>query len=109
MAFQHQDWNQVVLTKKPVVLPPVAKSASVKKFHKLDNATESEPLKKTTTEFKQSLQKARLANNMNQKVLAQKLNITVSVLQQYENGKLVPTNLFISQVEKVLNTKLPRL
>jgi ribosome-binding protein aMBF1 (putative translation factor) len=46
---------------------------------------------------------------MSQKTLAEKLCVTVQVIQGYENGTAIPNNLFISRIEKLLNAKLPRI
>jgi len=62
-----------------------------------------------TTELKIAIQQARLANKMSQKTLAEKLCVTVQVIQSYENGTAIPNNLFISRIEKLLNAKLPRI
>lgn len=62
-----------------------------------------------TPELKLAIQQARLANKMSQKTLAEKLCVTVQVIQNYENGTAIPTNLFISRIEKLLNAKLPRI
>ena len=62
-----------------------------------------------TTDLKIAIQQARLANKMSQKTLAEKLCVTVQVIQNYENGTAIPNNLFISRIEKLLNAKLPRI
>jgi len=62
-----------------------------------------------TSELKLAIQQARLANKMSQKTLAEKLCVTVQVIQNYENGTAIPTNLFISRIEKLLNAKMPRI
>jgi len=62
-----------------------------------------------TTDLKIAIQQARLANKMSQKTLAEKLCVTVQVIQGYENGTAIPNNLFISRIEKLLNAKLPRI
>ena len=62
-----------------------------------------------TPELKLAIQQARLSNKMSQKTLAEKLCVTVQVIQNYENGTAIPTNLFISRIEKLLKTTLPRI
>jgi hypothetical protein len=35
--------------------------------------------------------------------------MNLNTMVNYEKGKEVPTNLIISKLEKILNTKLPRI
>ena len=65
--------------------------------------------KKINLELKTSIQKARLAKKMTQKQLASLMNVNVQMINQYENGKIIPNNNFISRLEKILNVKLPRI
>ena len=58
--------------------------------------------------IQKAIQQARMACKMSQKELATKLQVKVNVIIEYENGKAVPNNLFISKMETILNTKLPR-
>ena len=46
---------------------------------------------------------------LTQKNLAQKLNVKVTSIAGYESGKAVPSNLFISKIERVLGVKIPRV
>lgn len=92
-----QDWEPVVLKKEkketPVTTP------------KVDKVTIKEP----SLDFQKALQQARMANKMSQKDLALKLGMNLNTMVNYEKGKEVPTNLIISKLEKLLNTKLPRI
>lgn len=73
-------------------------------------------LPKVDLSFRLRLQKARTAKQMSQKDLAvvgnvrlvwlQKLNVKVSVIQEYESGKVVPNPALISKMERILGTKL---
>ena len=46
---------------------------------------------------------------MSQKDVAQKLNVKTNLIMDYESGKSAPNNSFISKLEKIYNTKLPRI
>ena len=37
------------------------------------------------------------------------MNVQIQTIVNYENGKAIPNNLFISNLEKKLNVKLPRV
>ena len=64
---------------------------------------------KINVELKTAIQKARISNKLTQKDLAVKMAIPVSTIINYENGKAIPNNEFIAKLEKILNTKLPRV
>ena len=66
-------------------------------------------LKEPSLDFQKALQQARMANKMSQKDLALKLGMNLNTMVNYEKGKEIPTNLIISKLEKLLNTKLPRI
>lgn len=94
-----QDWEPVVLKKeKKETLTPIVTP-------KVDKVTIKEP----SLDFQKALQQARMANKMSQKDLALKLGMNLNTMVNYEKGKEVPTNLIISKLEKLLNTKLPRI
>jgi ribosome-binding protein aMBF1 (putative translation factor) len=92
-----QDWEPVILKKEE-------KKEFIPKKDK-DKVTLKEP----SLDFQKALQQARLANKMSQKDLALKLGMNLNTMVNYEKGKEVPTNLIISKLEKLLNTKLPRI
>ena len=93
-----QDWEPVVLKKekKEIVITPKPDK---------DKVTIKEP----SLDFQKALQQARMTNKMSQKDLALKLGMNLNTMVNYEKGKEVPTNLIISKLEKILNTKLPRI
>ena len=99
----HQDWKTVVLT-KPVKIE--SKPNTEKKPLYTDEIVT--PLK-INVELKTAIQKARLSNKLSQKELAAKIAVPVSTINTYENGTATPNNAFIAKLEKVLNTKLPRV
>ena len=92
----YQDWEPVILTKQ-------SKDKPKEKPHN------DEPvIREMSHSIQKAIQQARLACKMSQKELATKLQVQPSIITDYENGKAVPNNLFISKLEKALNTKLPR-
>jgi ribosome-binding protein aMBF1 (putative translation factor) len=101
---QFQDWEPVVLKK----------SDTDKEREKINKETQpknkdSVVLKEPSLDFQKALQQARMANKMSQKDLALKLGMNLNTMVNYEKGKEIPTNLIISKLEKILNTKLPRI
>ena len=94
-----QDWEPVVLKKD------VPKETQVTEVKDRDKVVLKEP----SLYFQKALQQARMANKMSQKDLALKLGMNLNTMVNYEKGKEIPTNLIISKLEKILNTKLPRI
>ena len=91
----YQDWEPVVWKKESdkKTVKPIQDEVAIREM---------------THSLQKAIQQARLACKMSQKELATKLQVQLSVINDYENGKAVPNNLFISKMEKALNTKLPR-
>jgi len=55
------------------------------------------------------ISQARIAKNIKtQKDFANLLGVSVQVINNWENNKLIPSNLEISNIEKKLGIKLPR-
>ena len=100
-----QDWETVVL-KKPAAPSTTAQSNQPK--CKIDD-NEIEKPKKVSTELKIALQQARMSNKLSQKQLASMMCCQPNLINQYENGKAIPNNAFISKLEQKLKTKLPRI
>ena len=98
----HQDWEPVVLKKSDIKPSEDKKEPIVKDRDKV-------VLKEPSLDFQKALQQARLANKMSQKDLALKLGMNLNTMVNYEKGKEIPTNLIVSKLEKILNTKLPRI
>jgi ribosome-binding protein aMBF1 (putative translation factor) len=95
----NQDWETVVLSKS---IPVVQKSVKPKE-------KEEVPLATVSVELKIAMQQARMAAKLGQKELAAKMCVPTQVIHSYENGTAIPNNAFIAKIEKVLNTKLPRI
>ena len=70
---------------------------------------EVKALPKATNEFKTAFSEARRCAGLNQKELAQRLNMRPEVIKGWENGNIVPTNPEIAKAEQTLKTKLPRM
>ena len=93
----YQDWEPVILKKE-----------TKDKTTQTQNHRDEVVIREMTHSIQKAIQQARLACKMSQKELATKLQVQPSIITDYENGKAVPNNLFISKLEKALGTKLPR-
>lgn len=67
------------------------------------------PPQQTSHEFRIVLTQARCAKKLNQAQLAQQLNIQVSFIRDWENGKATPTGPQISKLQRILTCKLPKI
>jgi ribosome-binding protein aMBF1 (putative translation factor) len=96
-----QDWEVVVLNKN-VTNNNNKNVNNVKKMDEVIN-------KKPSINFQQAMQQARMTNKMSQKDLALKMGVNVNTIINYEKGKEIPTNLFISKLETLFKVPLPRI
>jgi ribosome-binding protein aMBF1 (putative translation factor) len=94
-----QDWEQVVWKKDNTTTNIINNN--------INNIKEPAQRVMTVT-LQNAIKQGRLNIKMSQKELAQKLNVDISIIIDYENGKAIPNNAFISRIEKALNTTLPR-
>ena len=106
---QYQDWKPVVFKKNTKKDTPTKKPTFNNKDKKLENETENFKHKTVSLKLKRELQKARLSKKMNQKDLANLLNVSPSIINNYESGKAIPNNQFIAKMEQKLGVKLPRV
>ena len=104
--MNHQDWEPVILRKpvKVVNKPNVNK----KKVNDINDDSEFN-ISKITKELKLKILQGRALKKWSQKELAKQLNVPVQTIINYENGKAMPNNQFISKIEAKLGVKLPRI
>uniref|UniRef100_A0A6C0EU43 HTH cro/C1-type domain-containing protein n=1 Tax=viral metagenome TaxID=1070528 RepID=A0A6C0EU43_9ZZZZ len=95
-----QDWEVVVLNKDK-------KRQNDTSFTNVKN--DDIINKKPSINFQQAMQQARMTNKMSQKDLALKMGVNVNTIVNYEKGKEIPTNLFISKLETLFKIPLPRI
>lgn len=104
-----QDWETVVLKKTNLSSNSnMSKSDTKSNSYKKDE-NEIEKPQKVTTELKIALQRARMSKKLSQKQLASLMCCQPSLINQYESGKAIPNNSFISKLEQKLGTRLPRI
>ncbi|KAI8469924.1 MAG: multi protein bridging factor 1-domain-containing protein [Monoraphidium minutum] len=127
-----QDWDPVVLRKKPVSAAAAkdekavnaarraglevetskkqgaTSTASGKAAHKLDNETEDFNHERVSTELKKQIIQARTAKKLTQAQLGQLVNEKPSVIQEYESGKAIPNPQVLSKMSRVLGVTLKK-
>jgi putative transcription factor len=62
-----------------------------------------------THSFKVALMKARQAKKLTQAQLAQQLNVKPQIINDYESGKAIPNGQLIANINRILDTKLPKI
>ncbi|KAI8107165.1 hypothetical protein M9434_001810 [Picochlorum sp. BPE23] len=137
MNLAGQDWDQVVLRKKPQTTSQKTSSAAVnaamrsgagvetsrkmnaganknaahgptKNLQKLENETEVFQHETVSSELKKQIQQARLAKKMTQAQVAQAINEKPQVINEYESGKAIPNPQILSKLSRVLGVKLKK-
>jgi len=101
-----QDWEQVILT-KPNTNINKNQCKNENKNKKFNDITIT--IKKPSITFQTAMQQGRVNNKMSQKDVALKMGVNINTIINYEKGKEIPTNLFISKLEKLFNMKMPRI
>ena len=112
--MEHQDFKVAYLRKSGKELDksmkgkgtsvPKNKYPQQKKI--LDDNLESFNTDKVSFALKMQIQKARMAANLSQKDLAQKINVTQKTIQSYENGTAIPDHQVLQKLRIVLKVKL---
>ena len=106
-----QDWNQIILHKpKTEKEKKASRSAHVEvsKESKIDKDSESTAHTTVSKSLSQQITQARLAKNMKQTEVANKINVPVNVIQSYENGKAIPDNNVLQKLRKLFGCKLQK-
>tara|TARA_Y100000741_G_C18053080_1_gene477228 strand:- start:100 stop:420 length:321 start_codon:yes stop_codon:yes gene_type:complete len=100
--MEHQDWNQVVLKKNN-------NTNYQKNTNQIKNNIDDDEVilkKNISLDNCLKIQNGRKQKNLTQKDLAKKLNVDVSIIRNYESGKIVSDYNILCKIEKALNIKL---
>jgi ribosome-binding protein aMBF1 (putative translation factor) len=76
------------------------------KMKKLEDDMENLKIETVNTSISKTIREQRTKMNMKQKDLANKINVPVQVIQQYENGKSQTDIKILVKLEKALRCKL---
>lgn len=108
-SYEHQDWEPVVFKKdgsnngKGNIHQNAAGTKRKNELLSDDIPT----LNVITKQQSMAIIQARNAKGISQKDLAQKMGVNVSIIQEYENGKVKSFNKsFLAKIMRVLGTKL---
>tara|TARA_B100001093_G_C26056849_1_gene688787 strand:+ start:110 stop:466 length:357 start_codon:yes stop_codon:yes gene_type:complete len=108
--MNHQDWNQVTFNTK------IHSKKNLKKHEKKDekkdekkNDSEQEIKLVVPKNLPLLISQARTTKNKTQKILANELGVSVTIVNKWESNKELPTNSDIVKIENNLGIKLPRI
>ena len=108
--MEHQNWEPTVwkksgtqATASDVKRPPNAPGTS--KFRQLDSDEPPAP-QPVPLSIRMTTQKARLAKKMTQKELANKVNLPVNLVNDFEAGKAKLDPAALGKISRVLGVKL---
>ena len=107
-GFEHQNWDNVVINKKPSPNSNQTKkniNPEAIRLAKLDN-NDFVKLKSLSIDARQELVKGRVAKGFNQEKLAQALAIPANLYKDIENGKTIPQQNILSKINNFLGTKV---
>ena len=116
--MNHQDWKDVTLVKNvtkdkqhtsrqlrqgnTVVKKKNSGGEVAAKMNALDNETEAFKLKKIDSKLSKQIQQARCELGLSQKNLANKVNLPVKTIVDYENGKAIVDYKILNKLKRVL-------
>lgn len=104
--MSYQDWKPVILRKDNVRKDNVTKHRKkIKPINDINNI-EYKPKDNVSYSLRIKIQKARQSKKMSQKELANKCNIPLSKIKQYESGGIIPVSKELQKMSLILNTKL---
>ena len=107
-----QDWDPVIFRKSMktrgsesnLITKSNGLGEEAIRLNQIDN--EDLALTPITLNLRTVIQQSRTKLGLSQSQLAQKLNVKSSVINEYENGKVVPNNQFLGKMERVLCIRL---
>lgn len=103
--MEHQDWNQVVFTKKKTSPVKSIGSRRTQEQSDIERLENDEPVKRNNEklkEFAETVRNFRLSNQMSQKDFAVMVNVKSDVIQQIESGKLLPDANIVNKIKRRL-------
>lgn len=117
MSLPHQDWKTVVLHKQTSSKKGTAgvKTDTAHRPFKSNltraqrEAIESDgprKIERVSKSMSQKIQQARAEKGLTRKQLAQRVNQSINVIADYENGKAIPKPGLINKMERILGCRL---
>ena len=102
--MEHQDWKTTTFN----TISNNAKNELYKKKHSTKTSNPEHFKLEQSKNLGQLISTARVVKNITQKELANKIGVSVQILNRWESNKEILTNANIANIEKILGVKLPR-
>ena len=103
MYNQCQDWKQIVLQKPNTKQKECKPHFEVTKTQKIENETDGGSHETVGMSTGKIIQNLRIAKGYKtQKDLANAINVNANLINQYEQGKVIPDNAILQKLKRVL-------
>ena len=102
-----QDWTPVVFHKKQKTEQNIVNvDANVIRLNRIDNINDNVPLKHETVDedIRKTIIKLRNSKKINQKTLANRLNLKEDIIKSIEDGTHLKNNQLFNRIKKYLES-----
>ena len=116
--MDHQDWKTVILNNpnaaktktktKTNIIKKKTDDEKTAKLRAIDTETETFKIPKIDKKISKQISEARCHLKMSQKELANKLNLPVKTIVDYENGKAIPENRLLNKIKNTLKINIKK-
>ena len=108
--MEHQDYKPVILKsnkKRNISKVKVSQNSVSQKLSKLDNNNgKISKINRVDLNIRKAIQKGRQLKGYTQKQLALFMNVKASFINDYEQGKAIPSKRFLFKLQSILDIKL---
>ena len=89
-----------------VVKPNENKVSNVTNVKKIENEEETFKHQTVSLTVAKRIAQARCEKKLTQKDLANKLNLPLKIIQEYESSKAIPNHMILNKIEKILEKRV---
>jgi putative transcription factor len=114
--MEHQDWTTITLRKSEKQIKKDSKKEKIRSnkknnSHYVSNKVFDDdfvPSKKVSSKLKTQIINARVKKGWSRKELANKCNLSLGTVREYESGKAIPNHQILNKLRRVLGCKLEK-
>lgn len=106
MTNEMQDWTPIVFNKKRKTTQQTYVDPQIIKLNKIDNIDDEQPLKHETVndDIRKIIIKLRNQKKINQKTLANNLNLKEDIIKSIEDGTHLKNNQLFGRIKRYLES-----